>query len=159
MRYLNLLTKEKQHLKQQLEEKESIVKKYSIPGCISEKRINGRIYRYIQYKDSCSRIRSVCITKQFSGIMERALTSRERMGKRIASIKAGLEMLSGVPDGPLPDNPCTEARSRPGFRLLANAVGVSRVYNVLFCIVPLGERGKYRIDFADRGRFESGVIL
>ena len=86
MRYTDLLIKEKHRLRQQLEEKENIIRKYSIPGCISKKRINGRVYRYIQFKDSCSRLRSVCITKQFVEAVDYALAGRERMEKRIAGV-------------------------------------------------------------------------
>ena len=140
MSLLMVLKKKKEELEVMLALREAIVARYAIRGTITEKKINGKVYEYLQYVNDCGQMISVYLDEQTKTAYNRAAEKKLRIQRRINQLKEDLGLLVAVPtqstdrSPKLPDRHC---------RLLSGAVGISGERHVLFQIGPLKEKGFY----------------
>lgn len=144
MNLLHTLQLYKSNLTRQLYQHSQLLERYSITGYISEKNINGKKYHYLQYHNEEKELISVFLTDRIGKLYKEMIKLKKKEELRIEKIKKDLKLLDGIIIKESNSNSMLPKKLY-GFRLLNNAVGISRDYHAFFQIKPKKNKSEYEI--------------
>ena len=158
MSYLKLLQSYKEKLSIQLQQKNFLKERYAVQGYISNKTIDGRKYKYLQYHTKDGELVSIYLNDTVSDLYETAVKRRQKIEHRINQIKNDLDLFSGVPLEKEVGSDILKGNIR-NFRLLNNAIGISEEFHILFRLIPKTNPGEYEITATYKKRQYSAPMI